>query len=266
LIHFEGKTAMKRNTLAVMLLLSITLFLAVGSSPCRGVELLHYAFDQVDVNGAVYTTPDSSGHNNTGTLTSMTDINLVSGRMGGALKFEGGTNSTNRDRVEVLTPTPVPPSTDPVITDFNRTYAQFTFAALIKPIGIPATDTDIAFIAGKLGNSPNRGWQIGWTGQQASLGHEIVVSIFDGPTNADHADEIYSGPTTDVANDKWAHVAFTYSAPTESETFLRLYINGAKVNEYTTTTTPAITTNLLNGINIRQSRRQPGRLMERFDR
>jgi hypothetical protein len=247
---------MKRKSLADVFLSSLVLLLVAGLTPCWGVELVHYPFEQVISDGAptpVFTTPDSTGRNNTATLVGMTDVNLVPGRVGNALKFEGGTSAATRDRVEVLTPAPIPPETAPVLTDFNRTYTQFTFAALIKPIDIPETETDIAFIAGKLGNSPNRGWQIGWQGgATAAHPHELVVSIFDGPTNADHTDEIYSGPTTEIANDLWAHVAFTYSAPSESSQFFRMYINGVKVTEIDGTTTPAITTNLLNGINIRQ--------------
>lgn len=245
---------MKRKSLAAVFLFSFGLLSAAGQRPCSGVELVHYAFEQVISDGAevpVYTTPDSTGRNNTATLAGgMTDLNLVPGRVGNALKFEGGTGTASRDRVEVLTPAPAP---DPVLTDFNRTYTQFTFAALIKPVGIPETETDIAFIAGKIGNSPNRGWQIGWTGgASAASPHELIVSIFDGPTNADHTDEIYSGPTTAIANDLWAHVAFTYSAPSESSQFFRMYINGEKVKEIDGTTSPAITTNLLSAINVRQ--------------
>lgn len=248
---------MKRKSLAEVSLTSLALLLAMGLTPCSGVELVHYAFDQVISDGAptpVFTTPDATGRNNTATLAGgMTDLNLVPGRVGNALKFEGGTNTATRDRVEVPTPTPVPPETAPVLTDFNRTYTQFTFAALIKPMGIADTETDIAFIAGKIGNSPNRGWQIGWTGG-ATVGtpHELIVSIFDGPTNADHTDEIYSGPTTEIANDLWAHVAFTYSAPSESSQFFRMYINGVKVKEIDGTTSPSMTTNLLSAINVRQ--------------
>lgn len=243
---------MKRKSLAGMFLISFALLLSVSCSPCQAIELLHWAFDQVDGDGTVvpYTTPDSTGRNNTGTLTSMDTTTPVPGRVGNALQFSAVNATSPRDRVEILTPTPSP---DPVLTDLNRTYTQFTFAALIKPIAIPDTETDIAFIAGKLGNSPNRGWQIGWQGGAAAANpHELVVSIFDGPLGTDHTDEIYSGPTTEIANDLWAHVAFTYSAPSEASQFFRMYINGVKVTEIDGTTSPAITTNLLNGINIRQ--------------
>jgi len=245
---------MKRTSLAEVFLTSLALLFFAGLAPCWGIELVHYAFEQVISDGAptpVFTTPDSSGRNNTGTLAGgMTDVNLVPGRVGNALKFEGGTSTSTRDRVEVLTPAPAP---DPVLTDLNRTYTQFTFAALIKPMGIVDTDPDTAFIAGKIGNSPNRGWQIGWQGGGAATHpRELVVSIFDGPTNADHTDEIYSGPTDAIANDLWAHVAFTYSAPSEASQFFRIYINGVKVSEIDGTTSPAITTNLLSAINIRQ--------------
>jgi hypothetical protein len=245
------------SALIASVLLATATLQSIGTSSCRAVELAHYAFDQVDtIPGSpgppivpdTYTTPDSSGRNNTANLTAMTPANLVPGRVGNALQFNGGSSAATRNRVEVPTPAPNP---DPILTDFNRTYTQFTFAALVRPSGILETDTDIAFIAGKLGNSPNRGWQIGWQGNTATHPHELVVSIFDGPLGTDHTDEIYSGPTTDLANDKWAHVAITYSALSEAEPFIRMYINGLKVSEITATSDIPMTTNLLNGINLR---------------
>src|SRR6187549_2958268 len=108
---------MKRKSLAEVFLSSLALLLATGLAPCSGVELVHYAFEQVISDGAptpVFTTPDSTGRNNTATLAGgMTDVNLVPGRVGNALKFEGGTSTATRDRVEVLTPAPTPPETAP---------------------------------------------------------------------------------------------------------------------------------------------------------
>src|SRR6476619_5622209 len=101
----------------------------------------------------------------------MTDANLVSGKIGGALNFEGGTSTSTRDRVEAAEN----------VADFDRDYTQFTFATWIKPIGVPSNDADVASIAGKLGNNPNRGWQFGWTGTDTSNPtphpHEILVSV-----------------------------------------------------------------------------------------
>lgn len=229
---------MKRKSLAEMSLISFALLLSVSCSPCQAIELLHWTFDQVNSDGAptpVLTTPDLSGRGNTGTLTSMDIVDPVPGRVGNALQFTNvGTSTATRDRVQIATPAPNP---DPVLTDFNRTYNQFTFAAFIKPIAIAPDDVDIALIAGKIGGSGNRGWQIGWTGTDpagvpAPHPQNIVVSIFDGPSGADN--EVYAQSAA-IANDVWAHVAFTFSGINEAQSFLRIYINGAKVLDEPTT-------------------------------
>src|SRR5262245_29258065 len=110
---------MKRKSLAGMLIISFAFLLTVSCSPVQAIELLHWTFDQVDGDGTVvpFTTPDSSGRNNTGTLVSMDTTTVVPGRVGNALQFSNtGTSTSTRDRVEI------PTADVNVLTDFNRTY------------------------------------------------------------------------------------------------------------------------------------------------
>ncbi|MEX2309418.1 MAG: LamG domain-containing protein [Pirellulales bacterium] len=230
---------MRRRTVAVSFALSIGLLSTTAASTCRAIELLHYTFDQVDSDGTNFTTPDSSGRGNTGTLISMDNTAPVVGRVGNALQFSGTGTAAPRDRIQIDNPAPNP---DPVLTDLNRTYTQFTFAAFVKPMGIDEAETDVTWIAGKIGipntaNPNRRGWQIGLTGADLPLGthpDEVIISMFEGPTSLDNDNEWYSGPQTAVVEGEWAHVAFTFSSITESTSFLRMYLNGEKVVEATT--------------------------------
>ncbi|HEY3395937.1 MAG TPA: LamG domain-containing protein [Lacipirellulaceae bacterium] len=242
---------MRRRTVAVTCALSLGLMAAMAASTCRAIELLHWTFDQVDTDGTNFTTPDSSGRGNTGTLTSMDNTSAVPGRVGNALEFSGaGTSTTTRDRVQIGLDNNNPID---VITDLNRTYSQFTFAAFVKPVNIAEAELDVTWIAGKMGTgSTGRGWQIGLTGEDVQPEgvprhpDEVIVSLFEGPNaSLDNDNEFYSGPQTAVVNGEWAHVAFTFSAVTESSSFFRLYLNGEKVVEATTDLLQ------LNGANIR---------------
>jgi hypothetical protein len=242
-IQFNDCSAMKRRSFAATSVLSVVVLMGTETSPGLAIQLAHYTFGQVNIDGPNYTTPDFSGRGNALTLKGgMTDVNLVAGKIGGALNFEGGTSTTTRDRVEAAEN----------VADFDRDYTQFTFATWIKPIGIPSNDADVAFIAGKLGNSPNRGWQLGWTGTDASNPtphpHEILVSVFD-QASGGLDDEMYSGATSAMANDTWAHVAFTFSGINEPQNFLRIYVNGSKVNEITSLTANQLTLTKMTGSN-----------------
>jgi hypothetical protein len=235
---------MKYRIRTFVSVLSLSLLATFLSTNAGAIELLHSACDevnQVDVDGP-FTTPDSSGRNNAGTLMSMDNTNLVPGRVGNALRFDGGTSAATRDRVEI------PTADVAVLTDFNRTYTQFTFAAFLKPLNIAADEPDTTFFAGKLGNSPQRGWQAGLVGTDPpTFAHpdEIVTSMFEGPLGTDNDNEYYSGPTAAIANDQWFHFAFTFSSTTESSSFFRMYINGQRIVDAPTDLTQ------MNGINTR---------------
>jgi hypothetical protein len=255
---------MRHRALAAAFMFSMTLLVTAGASTSHAIELLHWTFDQVDtVDDVVFTTPDSSGRGNTGTLTNMDGTNLVLGRVGNALRFDGGNLSTSaslRDRVQI------PTADVNVITDLNRTYEQFTFAAFLQPQGIAEDEFDVTWIAGKMGASTNRGWQLGLTGTDAQVvpaanrhPDDFIVSMFDGPVGATADDnEWYSGPAdgeippdppepTAAPNDEWTHVAITFSGITQTESFFRMYINGVRVDEIT----PDEITSLpqMNGVN-----------------
>src|SRR4051812_39044467 len=91
---------------------------ATGALPANATELLHFPFEQVDGAGT-YTTPDTSGRNNTGELVLMDNTNLVAGGIAGnAMNFNGG-------KAGSLVHIDVPDGN----ADFDRSYTEFTFAA-----------------------------------------------------------------------------------------------------------------------------------------
>ena len=243
LYQSKGSSGMTNRTLPATTVLWTVVFLGAMTSLCQAAQLAHYKLGQVNINGASYTTPDFSGRGNALALKGgMSDANLAAGKIGGALSFEGGTSTSNRDLVEAAES----------VADFDRDYMQFTFAAWVKPIGIPSNDADVAYFAGKMGNSSNRGWQFGWTGTDASNPtphpRELILSVFDNASGGTD-EELYSGATSAITNDAWAHVAFTFSGINEPSNFLRLYINGSKVNEITSQTTNQLTLTKMTGAN-----------------
>jgi hypothetical protein len=240
--YFKGKSAMKRSALAVASVFSMVILSGIAASPCRAIELLHYPFDQVDGTEAPFTTPDATGRGNTGTLVSMDNTSPVPGRVGNALQFSGTTTTAPRDRVQNGTDVDASYPVG-VTTDTNRTYTQFTFAAFVKPDLDEALNTT-AFIAGKQGNSPKRGWQIGYQLATATNDHQIVVSIFDNPGPPNAEQEILSGAGNSLTNGTWHHVAFTFSGTNEATSFFRLYLDGNRIVDAPATLTQ------LNGVNL----------------
>ena len=179
-----------------------------------GAQLLRYDFELVE-GADPFTTPDSSGRGNDGTLINMDAANLVPGRFGNALQFDGGSGDS-ADRVEL-------PSDH---ADFNRSYAEFTLAAWLKPVdATPSTD---AWIAGKLGSSGNRGWHSAITGgNHPTNPNELFIGYFDAPSGVEH--EVFSGPVAALADDAWIHWAVTFKA-NES---VKLYINASSEEKNT---------------------------------
>jgi hypothetical protein len=226
--YFKGKSAMKRSAFAVALVCSTVLLSGITTSPCRAIELLHYTFDQVDGTEAPFTTPDSGPNAITGTLTSMDNTSPVPGRVGNALQFSGTTTTAPRDRVEVAADNAV----------LNTTFTQFTFAAFVKPDLDEALNSTV-WIAGKMGNNPRRGWQVGYQLATAADDHQVVVSFFDGPANVGspptNTNEIYSGAGNSLTNGTWHHLAFTYSGINETSSFFRLYLDGNMIVDAPTT-------------------------------
>ena len=195
---------MKLIAIGLSIALSVT-FIGFADA----IELVHYKFDQVDGSGP-FTTPDSSGLGNTGTLVNVDNTNLVPGIAGTALQFNGGSGST-ANRVEVAEDD----------ADFDRTYSEFTFAAWLKPFEVVSASSATNWIAGKMGAGGNRGWQIGLTGTSpASNPHELLCGYFDGPAGTEQ--EVFLGPNAALANDTWMHFAVVFRASNS----VKLYVNG----------------------------------------
>jgi hypothetical protein len=187
------------------------LMLVTFAGTARAELLLHFAFNQVDTDGVVFTTPDSSGRGNTGTLENLNAANLVAGKFGNALQFSGGDGSA-ANRVEVSDSAP----------DFDRTYSEFTFAAWLKPVDVMPATSATTWIAGKMGNSSNRGWQLGLTGTSPeSNPHQLLFGYFNARSGGTEQ-EVFLGPNSALINDTWVHVAAVYKANDS----VKLYING----------------------------------------
>jgi Concanavalin A-like lectin/glucanases superfamily/PEP-CTERM motif len=207
---------------------------AIVTSAGNAAMLLHYPFDQVDGAGP-FTTPDTSGLGNTGTLALMDNTNLVvPGMIGNAMRFDGGAGASDpagADRVEVADGDP----------DFDRSYSEFTFAAWLNPSSTAMTNTVDTWIAGKLNTGSQRGWQIGLSGT-AVVGseHQIFITFFPTAANA-NAQEFYLGTNASVAADTWVHLAMVFKASDS----LKMYINGGLA------LTAPVTVATLNGANNR---------------
>jgi hypothetical protein len=184
---------------------------AITAGVSNADMLLHYGFDQVDGAGP-FTTPDSSALSNTGSLVNMDNNNLVPGKIGNALRFDGGNSSGTADRVEIA-------ENDP---DFDQTFTEFTFAAWVKPTSAAFVAGANAWIAGKMTTGSNRGWQINLNPADDPLHPgELVFSYF--PTNANaNSQDVYLGPNANIAADKWVHLAATF----KGGDMVKLYVNG----------------------------------------
>jgi hypothetical protein len=202
---------MKQTTWIKTYVHALAVTLVVLVSPSNAELLLHFAFEQVDFDGVTYTTPDSSGRGSTGTLMSMTDVNLVPGKVGNALQFNGGSDDL-ANRVEL-------PDDN---LDFDRTYDAFTFAAWIKPVDVAPQVSSTTWIAGKMGNSANRGWQMGLTGLVPETNqHQILFGYFDARSGGIEQ-EVFLGPNANIANDTWVHLAAVFTA----NDAVKMYVNG----------------------------------------
>jgi hypothetical protein len=189
---------------------------AAVSNPGNAALLLHQSFDQVDGTGP-FTTPDSSVPSNTGTLVNMDNTNLVPGKVGNALRFDGGSTAGTADRVEI-------PEND---ADFDRTYTEFTFAAWLKPTSAAFSAAN-AWIAGKMTTGSNRGWQVNINPtNQANNPGELTFTYF--PSNLSGASQdVFLGPNANLAPDKWIHFAATFkgSDAVPGDDLVKLYVNG----------------------------------------
>ena len=206
-----------------------TLLVMVASVGNAGM-ILHFPFDQVDGTGP-FTTPDTSGLDNTGTLQVMTNSNLLptGGVFGGALQFNG--SNTAFDRVEIADGD----------LDFDRVYSEFTFAAWLKPSSAAFTEAS-SWIAGKMTTGNNRGWQMNLNPSN-DLAHpsEIVFTYYLSNANvAANSQDVFLGPNASVAPDTWVHIAATFKA----NDAVKLYVNGVLA-----VTAPALSA--LNGSNSR---------------
>jgi hypothetical protein len=142
----------------------------------------------------------------------MDNTNLVPGKVGNALRFDGGSTSGTADRVEV-------PEDD---ADFDRTYMEFTFAAWLKPTSAAFSEAN-AWIAGKLTTGTNRGWQVNINPtNQANNPGELTFTYFPSNLSTTGSQDVFLGPNANLAPDKWIHFAATFKG---SET-VKLYVNG----------------------------------------
>jgi hypothetical protein len=143
----------------------------------------------------------------------MDNTNLVPGKVGHALRFEGGTTAGTADRVEI-------PEND---ADFDRTYTEFTFAAWVKPSSAAFTSGANTWLAGKMTTGSNRGWQININPtDQANNPGELTFTYFPSNVSTTGSQDVFLGPYANLAPDKWIHFAATF----KGNDTVKLYVNG----------------------------------------
>jgi len=209
----------------ILVLPILTLCVVFQCVTTHATELLDLPFTTLNGSGP-FTTPDTSGRGNDGTLVNMTATALQSGIIGNSLSFAGGSGAAAAQRVEVAATNP----------DFNRTYTNFTFDAWVAPRN--ATQTSDAWIAGKIGLSGNRGWQIeetkstdttfDTTGGPGSSANTLEISFFDGPAGI--GQDFYMTEMHPFTSNTWTNIAITYDSSVPA---VKMYINGALIHTET---------------------------------
>jgi hypothetical protein len=120
------------------------------------------------------------------------------------MQFLGGGGSSFADRVFVADGD----------TDFDTLYTEFTFAAWVKPSA--ATEGVDQFIAGKMGGSGQRGWQL----YRQNATESLVLDYFETNNNAPVQGDLTVSTAFTVGT--WTHVAFTFKA----NEFVKMYVDG----------------------------------------
>jgi len=190
--------------------LTAVLVTALAGSPGHADLLLHYTGD---LDGANF--DDSSGLGHDG-VQDGTNQELANTKIGNtALKINGGATD-----VSVADGDP----------DFDTTYTNFTFTAWMDPGD--AEDNVNRWIAGKMGGSGDRGWQI-------SRGTDEAIGFLFFDSAGGTQDSVNSGSAT-VADVGFTHVAATYD---NSNDTIRVYLDG----QLAATTVTSLAT--LNGSN-----------------
>jgi hypothetical protein len=103
-------------------------------------------------------------------------------------------------------------------SDFDRTYTEFSVSMWIR-----SNDggTKARPLAGKMGYSGNRGWQI-----VRGTDNKVGFTYYNAPNGTP---QFISSGTTTIDDLVWTHVAVTFSA----DEFLRFYVDGSLVTEMT---------------------------------
>jgi hypothetical protein len=158
--------------------------------------VLHYKFDETSGTTAT----DSSGSGNTGTLTNMAGSEWTTGKVGGALDFDGTNDYVNLGSVA---------SSDPLAL----AGSAFTFAAWINPT---LTGDSHQRIVDKSTNQSGADGYVLRVGTSGSDYGKFGLSVNW---------NVYSTVSAEVVPDTWSHVAATGDGVN-----YKLYVNGAEVS------------------------------------
>ena len=165
----------------------------------------YWTFDGKDTNWGTNKTNDVSGQGNTGTMVSMsTTTSPVVGKIGQALRFNGGVSNANGSYIDV---------TNQASFNFERTNS-FSSSVWIKPQTLSST---IQHIVGNLGNtSPYRGWEL-WIDSAGRVNLTLESTY---PT-----DQLAVHTNSALSLNKWQNVSFTYNG-TSAPSGVTIYVNG----------------------------------------
>ncbi|MEK6863620.1 MAG: LamG domain-containing protein, partial [Nanoarchaeota archaeon] len=165
----------------------------------------YWTFDGKDTNWSTNKTNDVSGQGNTGTMVSMsTTTSPVVGKIGQALRFNGGVSNANGSYIDV---------TNQASFNFERTNS-FSSSVWIKPQTLSST---IQHIVGNLGNtSPYRGWEL-WIDSAGRVNLTLESTY---PT-----DQLAVHTNSALSLNKWQNVSFTYNG-TSAPSGVTIYVNG----------------------------------------
>jgi hypothetical protein len=167
----------------------------------HGDQIGHYRFD--DVAGG--TTPDESAWQQAGTLDNMDGSNVVPGKFGTALEFNGVDETVSVGSADAA--------------PHDSLFTEFTAMAWVKP----ETDSDgnpANFLFGKMGGGGDRGWQV----EVNTAADKTTLLYFDDPSGTSDSVALTG---LDLPEDEFTHLAYVFKGDTGSgDGYVDIYVNG----------------------------------------
>ena len=192
----------KRHFMKEVIIILAILGIWIGSASATMIG--HWEFDEVSSG---ITPEEVSG--NDGTLSG--SVTQVSGEIDGALYFPGQANNVDIGDVGA----------------FDKAFTEFSVAMWIKPDSNDISGISEQYLAGKMLDYGNRGWQFNLEkGVAAPTGAMILeVTYFNDPYQSESAAHNVQAPELTYSTTEFTHVAFAYKA----DDFVDIFINGLQV-------------------------------------